>query len=61
MSSRAMPRPKTTGKGTLIAIRWQEPDLAIVDDFASTHGLSRGEALREIVRRSQSTPRRGRT
>jgi hypothetical protein len=42
-------RPKTTGKGELIAT----PDLAIIDEFADAHDLKRGEALREIVRRSK--------
>jgi hypothetical protein len=47
-------RPKTTGKGTLIAIRWQAAELKIIDDFASANSMSRGDALREIVRRLPS-------
>jgi hypothetical protein len=46
-------RPKTTGKGELIAIRWQAHDLAIINDYAKAHDLNRGDALREIVRESR--------
>ena len=54
---RKKPGPKpTTGKGKLIAIRWQAPELAIIDEFASTNDLTRGDALREIVRRLRQFP-----
>ena len=32
-----------------MAIRWRDPDLAIIDEFANAHDLTRAEALREIV------------
>jgi hypothetical protein len=32
------------------AIRWRDADLAIIDEYAKAHDLSRGEALREIAR-----------
>jgi len=50
---RKKPGPAPTGKGELIAIRWREPDLAIIDEFAKANDLSRGDALREIVRESK--------
>lgn len=50
---RKKPGPAPTGKGELIAIRWRDADLAIIDDYAKAHDLNRGEALREIVRESK--------
>jgi hypothetical protein len=50
---RKKPGPAPTGKGELIAIRWRDDDLAIIDGYAKAHDLSRGEALREIVRQSR--------
>jgi hypothetical protein len=50
---RKKPGPAPTGKGELIAIRWRDTDLAIIDDFARTHDMNRGEALRQIVRESK--------
>jgi hypothetical protein len=34
-------------------VHWQAPELVIVDEFAEALELTRGEALREIVRQSK--------
>ena len=54
---RKKPGPAPTGKGILIAIRWREPELAIIDEFARVHELTRGDALREIVKRVGADPK----
>lgn len=43
-------RPKTTGTGTLIGVRFHEPALSKVDAWAKENGdLSRPEAVRKLV------------
>lgn len=39
----------THRQGKLIAVRWREDGLAIINGYAKTHDMSRGEALQEIV------------
>ena len=43
-------RPRTTGIGTQIGMRWHAEDLAAVDAFAEAEGLERTEAIRQLVR-----------
>jgi len=43
-------RPKTTGKGTLIGIRLQKPDLKALDDYCERKGVTRPEAIRRFIR-----------
>jgi len=43
-------RPATTGKGTQIGMRWQEPQLSAIDGWREKHGIaSRPEAIRRLV------------
>jgi hypothetical protein len=44
-------RPKTTGKGTQIGMRWQKPALDAIDAWRSEHEdeLDRPEAIRRLV------------
>jgi len=43
-------RPRTTGTGTLIGMRWHSGDLVAIDAFAKHEGLERTEAIRALVR-----------
>ena len=43
-------RPKTTGIGTQIGMRWHSEDLTAIDAFALSEGLERTEAIRRLVR-----------
>lgn len=43
-------RPKTTGPGIQISMRWQPPVIDRIDDWRKQHGAaSRGEAIRRLV------------
>jgi hypothetical protein len=43
-------RPATTGKGTQIGMRWQDPELLAIDDWREKHDVaSRPEAIRRLV------------
>jgi hypothetical protein len=44
-------RPKTTGTGVQIGMRWQTPELTLIDDWIGKHApdLSRPEAIRRLV------------
>lgn len=44
-------RPKSTGTGTLIGLRWHEPDLALIDDWRGKQPdlPGRPEAIRRLV------------
>jgi hypothetical protein len=43
-------RPPTTGKGTQIGMRWQDPELLAIDDWREKHDVaSRPEAIRRLV------------
>jgi hypothetical protein len=43
-------RPATTGKGTQIGMRWQEPLLSAIDSWMGTHDVAtRPEAIRRLV------------
>jgi hypothetical protein len=43
-------RPATTGKGTQIGMRWQEPQLREIDAWMEKHEIAtRPEAIRRLV------------
>ena len=44
-------RPKTTGTGVQIGMRWQSPELTLIDGWIERHApdLSRPEAIRRLV------------
>jgi hypothetical protein len=43
-------RPATTGKGTQIGMRWQEPQLSAIDSWREKHDIAtRPEAIRRLV------------
>jgi hypothetical protein len=43
-------RPSTTGRGTQIGMRWQDKELAVIDDWRKSHDVgSRAEAIRHLV------------
>jgi hypothetical protein len=44
-------RPKTTGTGVQIGMRWQEPTLAKIDAWIAGQGgkFTRSEAIRRLV------------
>lgn len=43
-------RPPTTGRGTQIGMRWQDPELVAIDDWADQNGVAtRSEAIRRLV------------
>ena len=44
-------RPKTTGPGVQIGMRWQSPELTLIDGWIEKHApdLSRPEAIRRLV------------
>ena len=44
-------RPKTTGTGVQIAMRWQSLELTLIDSWIEKHApdLSRPEAIRRLV------------
>jgi hypothetical protein len=43
-------RPATTGKGTQIGMRWQEPQLSDIDAWMEKHEIAtRSEAIRRLV------------
>jgi hypothetical protein len=46
-------RPVTTGKGTLIGMRWHEPLLTMIDAWAAQQDdkPERSEAIRRLVER----------
>jgi hypothetical protein len=53
-SQRKKPGPPPTGKGTLVGVRLQPPELARVDDWIAKQDevdLSRPEALRRLAAR----------
>lgn len=50
VSGKKRGRPKTTGPGVLVGMRWQKPLLEKIDSWAKLNGLaSRGEAIRRLV------------
>jgi hypothetical protein len=43
-------RPPTTGRGTQVGMRWQDQDLAAIDEWAGQNGAkTRPEAIRRLV------------
>ena len=54
-------RPRTTGIGTQIGMRWQATDLAAIDAYAEAEGLERTEAIRRLVRIGLTKVRKPRT
>ena len=43
-------RPPSTGRGTQIGMRWQDPELSAIDDWREKHDVaSRPEAIRRLV------------
>jgi hypothetical protein len=44
-------RPKTTGTGVQIGMRWQSPELTMIDGWIEKHApdLTRSEAIRRLV------------
>jgi len=42
-------RPKTTGSGIALLVRMHEPRLSEIDDWIDDSGLSRPEAIRQLV------------
>nr|QDP26257.1 hypothetical protein FNV92_30675 [Bradyrhizobium cosmicum] len=43
-------RPPTTGRGTQIGMRWQDPELSAIDAWREAHDVaSRPEAIRRLV------------
>jgi hypothetical protein len=43
-------RPATTGRGTQIGMRWQEPLLSEIDSWMESEGIAtRPEAIRRLV------------
>jgi hypothetical protein len=46
-------RPVTTGKGTLVGIRWHEPMLSMIEEWAARQDdkPERSEAIRRLVER----------
>jgi len=42
-------RPKTTGAGVPMVVRMHEPQLKAIDGWISDTGLSRPEAIRQLV------------
>ena len=43
-------RPATTGRGTQIGMRWQEPQLSAIDSWMEKHDVAtRPEAIRRLV------------
>jgi hypothetical protein len=42
-------RPKTTGKGLLVGLRWHEPLLGQIDEWAQSNNVTRAEAIRRLV------------
>ena len=49
-SRRPRGRPKTTGTGEQINMRWHADDLSAIDGWGRSRGLDRTEAIRELVR-----------
>jgi hypothetical protein len=60
--SRKKPGPPATGKGTLIGLRLQPPDLAAVDEWASKQEdePSRPEAIRRLLTQALSASKKKR-
>lgn len=50
-AKRPVGRPRTTGPGTMIAIRWQSPLIDGIEAYAKKQTLDRPNALRHIVTR----------
>ncbi len=44
------PGRPATGKGEQVQVRFHPHDMAIVDAYASEHGISRPEAIRRLIR-----------
>jgi len=43
-------RPPTTGRGTQIGMRWQDPELSAIDEWREKHEVAtRPEAIRRLV------------
>jgi hypothetical protein len=43
-------RPATTGKGTQLGMRWQDPMLIAIDSWRKQHDVAtRSEAIRRLV------------
>jgi len=42
-------RPRSTGSGTPLLVRMHEPRLSQIDDWIRDSGLSRPEAVRQLV------------
>jgi hypothetical protein len=44
-------RPPTTGRGTQIGMRWQDPELTKIDDWVAVQSkpYTRPEAIRRLV------------
>ena len=51
-------RPKTTGSGVQIGMRWQQPTLNAIDAWISQQAdeLSRPEAIRRLVEQALAVP-----
>jgi hypothetical protein len=50
-------RPRTTGPGVQIAMRWHQPLLKRIEDWAKQQGVAtRGEAIRHLVEKGLGTP-----
>jgi hypothetical protein len=43
-------RPRTTGPGLLIGMRWHAEDLSAIDAWAQARQIERTEAIRQLVR-----------
>jgi hypothetical protein len=50
-------RPATTGKGTLVGMRWHEPLLSMIEAWAAQQDdkPERSEAIRRLVERGLKT------
>ena len=50
-------RPPTTGRGTQIGMRWQDPELSAIDAWRDAHDVAtRPEAIRRLVEIGLSKP-----
>jgi hypothetical protein len=58
-TKRRVGRPKTTGPGTLIGIRLQDPDLNPVEAWSKHEGVTLQEAIRRLIRLGLAASRSG--
>lgn len=42
-------RPKTTGRGTQVGLRWHDRELVAIDAWAKKNECTRAEAIRRLV------------